>query len=86
MFVFTGRLEIYLVVFSSENNMKPIRLRESAGWNPIFTTPRVDAEIQLVAMHTKFGPQGSDKMLAVSLANGTILLWSMDDDNGTKKG
>ncbi|PAV89158.1 hypothetical protein WR25_26563 [Diploscapter pachys] len=62
------------------------RLRESAGWNPIFTTPRVDAEIQLVAMHTKFGPQGSDKMLAVSLANGTILLWSMDDDNGTKKG
>lgn len=63
------------------------RLKETLGWQPLFATPRMDATVRHVALNTKFGPQSSEKMLAVALANHSIHLWNIADGNsGVKMG
>lgn len=54
-------------------------MKESVGWQLIYTSPRMDSPIRHVALNTKFGPQVNEKMLSFALANNTIHLWSVDD-------
>uniref|UniRef100_A0A0N5AP67 BTB domain-containing protein n=1 Tax=Syphacia muris TaxID=451379 RepID=A0A0N5AP67_9BILA len=54
------------------------RLKETLGWQPLFSTPRMDSIVRHVALNTKFG---SEKMLAVALSNNSIHLWNIKDIN-----
>lgn len=63
------------------------RMKESLGWQSVYSTPRMESLIRHVALNTKFGPQNSDRMVAVALANGNILLWALEEgDNAVKIG
>ncbi|KAK0409741.1 hypothetical protein QR680_004727 [Steinernema hermaphroditum] len=55
------------------------RMKDSVGWQLMYTSPRMNAPISHIALNTKFGAQNSEKMLAVALANHEIHLWSMID-------
>jgi hypothetical protein len=63
-------------------------MKDSLGWQSVYTSPRMDAPLKHIALNTKFGPQSSEKMLAVALANNSIHLWSLTDigSSGTKIG
>lgn len=63
-------------------------MKDSLGWQSVYTSPRMDAPLKHIALNTKFGPQSSEKMLAVALANNSIHLWSLTDigASGTKIG
>lgn len=76
-FFFTGRLFLVL------------RVKESTGWQQVFTSPRLDWVIDRVALNAKVmgGSLGdNDKMVAV--ASGTeIILWAIcPDGNGSEIG
>lgn len=65
------------------------RVKESTGWQQVFTSPRLDWLIDRVALNAKVmgGSLGdNDKMVAV--ASGTeIILWSIcPDGNGNEIG
>lgn len=51
------------------------------GWQPIYTSPRMDHPIGHIALVSKFGTQLSEKMLAVSLADNSVHLWCLDENN-----
>lgn len=66
-----------------------IRVKESTGWQQVFTSPRLDWVIDRVALNAKVmgGSLGdNDKMVAV--ASGTeIILWTIcPDGNGNEIG
>lgn len=54
-------------------------MKESLGWQSVYTSPRMDSAVRHVALNTKFGAQSSEKMLAVALANNEIHLWNISD-------
>ncbi|TKR57568.1 hypothetical protein L596_030813 [Steinernema carpocapsae] len=58
------------------------RMKDSVGWQLMYTSPRMEAPIEHIALNTKFGAQNSEKMLAVALSNHEIHLWSMIDQPG----
>lgn len=65
------------------------RVKESSGWQQVFTSPRLDWVIDRVALNAKVmgGSLGdNDKMVAV--ASGTeIILWAIcPDGNGSEIG
>uniref|UniRef100_F1KWR6 BTB/POZ domain-containing protein KCTD3 n=1 Tax=Ascaris suum TaxID=6253 RepID=F1KWR6_ASCSU len=65
------------------------RMKESLGWQSVYTSPRMEASVRHIALNTKFGPQSSEKMLAIALANNAIHLWNISDAHspqGTKMG
>ncbi|KHJ79435.1 hypothetical protein OESDEN_20919 [Oesophagostomum dentatum] len=63
------------------------RMKESLGWQSVYTTPRMESLIKHVALNTKFGPQNTDRMVAVALSNGNIMLWALEEgDNASKIG
>lgn len=66
-----------------------LRVKESTGWQQVFTSPRLDWVIDRVALNAKVmgGSLGdNDKMVAV--ASGTeIILWAIcPDGNGSEIG
>lgn len=66
-----------------------LRVKESTGWQQVFTSPRLDWVIDRVALNAKVlaGSLGdNDKMVAV--ASGTdIILWAIcPDGNGNEIG
>ncbi|PIO72281.1 K+ channel tetramerization domain protein [Teladorsagia circumcincta] len=61
------------------------RMKESLGWQSVYSTPRMESLIRHVALNTKFGPQNTDRMVAVALANGNILLWSLEEGDTAVK-
>lgn len=64
-------------------------MKESLGWQSVYTSPRMEASVRHIALNTKFGPQSSEKMLAIALANNAIHLWNISDAHspqGTKMG
>ncbi|KAE9411932.1 hypothetical protein Angca_007974, partial [Angiostrongylus cantonensis] len=62
------------------------RMKESLGWQSVYRTPPMESLIRHVALNTKFGPQNTDRMVAVALANNNILLWALEDDSTMKIG
>lgn len=64
------------------------RVKESTGWQQVFSSPRLDWIIDRVALNAKVmgGSLGDDKMVAV--ASGTeIILWGVcPDGNGNEIG
>ncbi|PIO59891.1 hypothetical protein TELCIR_18632 [Teladorsagia circumcincta] len=60
-------------------------MKESLGWQSVYSTPRMESLIRHVALNTKFGPQNTDRMVAVALANGNILLWSLEEGDTAVK-
>ncbi|VDM59105.1 unnamed protein product [Angiostrongylus costaricensis] len=52
----------------------------------VYRTPPMESLIRHVALNTKFGPQNTDRMVAVALANNNILLWALEDDSTVKIG
>ncbi|KJH52901.1 K+ channel tetramerization domain protein [Dictyocaulus viviparus] len=61
------------------------RMKESLGWQSVYCTPPMESLIRHAALNTKFGPQNTDRMVALALANGNILLWALEDDDNTIK-
>ncbi|KFV20776.1 BTB/POZ domain-containing protein KCTD3, partial [Tauraco erythrolophus] len=59
----------------------PSRIKESSGWQQVFTSPYLDWTIERVALNAKVvgGPHGDkDKMVAVA-SESSIILWSIQD-------
>ncbi|KAM4771425.1 BTB/POZ domain-containing protein KCTD3 isoform 2-T2 [Rhinophrynus dorsalis] len=57
------------------------RIKESSGWQQVFSSPYLDWTIERVALNAKFvgGPHGDkDKMVAVA-SECSIILWSIQD-------
>ncbi|XP_043917256.1 BTB/POZ domain-containing protein KCTD3 [Protopterus annectens] len=57
------------------------RIKESSGWQQVFSSPYLDWTIERVALNAKVvgGPHGDkDKMVAVASEN-SIILWSIQD-------
>ncbi|PKU48922.1 btb poz domain-containing protein kctd3 [Limosa lapponica baueri] len=57
------------------------RIKESSGWQQVFTSPYLDWTIERVALNAKVvgGPHGDkDKMVAVA-SESSIILWSIQD-------
>ncbi|RXM98696.1 BTB/POZ domain-containing protein KCTD3 [Acipenser ruthenus] len=57
------------------------RIKESSGWQQVFSSPYLDWAIERVALNAKVvgGPHGDkDKMVAVA-SESTIILWSIQD-------
>lgn len=65
------------------------RIKESSGWQQVFTSPYLDWTIERVAVNAKVvgGPHGDkDKMVAVA-SESSIILWSVQDGgSGTEIG
>ncbi|XP_062862862.1 BTB/POZ domain-containing protein KCTD3 isoform X2 [Trichomycterus rosablanca] len=65
------------------------RIKESSGWQEVFSSPYLDLAIERVALNAKVvgGPHGDkDKMVAVS-SESRIILWSIQDGgNGNEIG
>lgn len=58
-----------------------LRIKESSGWQQVFTSPYLDWTIERVALNAKVvgGPHGDkDKMVAVA-SESSIILWSIQD-------
>lgn len=66
-----------------------VRMKESTGWQQVFTSPRLDCVIDRVALNAKVlgGSLGdNDKMVAVASVT-EIILWSIcPDGNGNEIG
>lgn len=63
------------------------RLKDSSGWQLVFTSPYIDANIERLAINAKVifsssGEQTLSKMVAISYGS-QIRLWKVSDD-GTK--
>ncbi|KFV78291.1 BTB/POZ domain-containing protein KCTD3, partial [Struthio camelus australis] len=61
--------------------LRPSRIKESSGWQQVFTSPYLDWTIERVALNAKVvgGPHGDkDKMVAVA-SESSIILWSIQD-------
>lgn len=57
------------------------RIKESSGWQQVFSSPYLDWTIERVALNAKVvgGPHGDkDKMVAVA-SESSIILWSIQD-------
>ncbi|XP_068088981.1 BTB/POZ domain-containing protein KCTD3 [Hyperolius riggenbachi] len=57
------------------------RIKESSGWQQVFTSPYLDWTIERVALNAKVvgGPHGDkDKMVAIA-SESSIILWSIQD-------
>ncbi|XP_054432558.1 BTB/POZ domain-containing protein KCTD3 [Pteronotus mesoamericanus] len=57
------------------------RIKESSGWQQVFTSPYLDWTVERVALNAKVvgGPHGDkDKMVAVA-SESSIILWSVQD-------
>ncbi|XP_054568906.1 BTB/POZ domain-containing protein KCTD3 isoform X2 [Eptesicus fuscus] len=65
------------------------RIKESSGWQQVFTSPYLDWTVERVALNAKVvgGPHGDkDKMVAVA-SESSIILWSVQDGgSGTEIG
>ncbi|XP_016076695.1 PREDICTED: BTB/POZ domain-containing protein KCTD3 [Miniopterus natalensis] len=65
------------------------RIKESSGWQQVFTSPYLDWTVERVAINAKVvgGPHGDkDKMVAVA-SESSIILWSVQDGgSGTEIG
>jgi len=61
------------------------RLRDSSGWQLVFTSPRVDDIIDRLAINAKLGSTGSSstdtsaKMVAIA-AGPVVFMWGVSDE------
>lgn len=61
------------------------RLRDSIGWQALWTSPRLDYTVKHVAVMSKFGSQSSDKLIALGLENESVLLYVVFEDGTMMK-
>ncbi|KAI1727139.1 BTB/POZ domain-containing protein [Ditylenchus destructor] len=60
------------------------KMKDSMGWQLIYVSPRMDYPIGHIALVSKFGggsSQVSEKMLAIGLANNSVHLYCLDENN-----
>lgn len=75
---------VCICLIAAESNLYFIftnRIKESSGWQQVFTSPYLDWTIERVALNAKVvgGPHGDkDKMVAVA-SESSIILWSVQD-------
>ncbi|CAJ0957186.1 unnamed protein product, partial [Mesorhabditis belari] len=62
------------------------RVKESVGWKSAYRSPKMPSLVKHVALHTKFGSQSTEKMLAVALDDGDVCLWNLGEENGVTVG
>lgn len=78
-----------LVLCSTTVAIQCFRVKESTGWQQVFTSPRLDWVIDRVALNAKVmaGSLGdNDKMVAVASVT-EIILWAIcPDGNGNEIG
>lgn len=54
-------------------------LKDSSGWQQVFTSPHIDSCIERIAINAKMGAGGGDKMVAISYG-GQVRLWGICED------
>lgn len=59
-------------------------MKETSGWQLIYTSPCMDYHINHIALVSKFSGNTqtvSEKMLAVAFENNSVHLWCLDENN-----
>ena len=60
-------------------------MKDSVGWQRVYSTVQTDSVIKQVALNMKFGAQNTDKMLSFALSNNTLHLWKLGDEGQLQK-
>uniref|UniRef100_A0AAZ3P0L4 Potassium channel tetramerisation-type BTB domain-containing protein n=1 Tax=Oncorhynchus tshawytscha TaxID=74940 RepID=A0AAZ3P0L4_ONCTS len=57
------------------------RIKESSGWQQVFSSPYLDWSIERVALNAKVvgGPHGDKDKMVAAASNSNIILWSIQD-------
>ncbi|CEF69157.1 SH3KBP1-binding protein 1 [Strongyloides ratti] len=67
------------------NYLRIFKQNDSVGWQKMFTSNLLNSLIIHLALNVKFGAQNLEKVVAASLEDNTIYLWSFTEDNGEIK-
>ncbi|XP_076259871.1 BTB/POZ domain-containing protein KCTD3 [Rhynchophorus ferrugineus] len=54
------------------------RLKDSSGWQQVFTSPHIESCIERIAINAKMGPNETSKMVAISYGS-QVRLWGISD-------
>lgn len=59
----------------------PIRIKESSGWQQVFSSPYLDWTIERIALNAKVvgGPHGDKDKMVAAASESSIILWSIQD-------
>lgn len=61
--------------------MPPCRIKESSGWQQVFSSPYLDWTIERIALNAKVvgGPHGDKDKMVAAASESSIILWSIQD-------
>lgn len=54
------------------------RLKDSSGWQQVFTSPHIESLIERLAVNAKMGSSETSKMVAISYGS-QVRLWGISD-------
>lgn len=59
----------------------PYRIKESSGWQQVFSSPYLDWTIERIALNAKVvgGPHGDKDKMVAAASESSIILWSIQD-------
>lgn len=81
----TGRFSILIFKSLLITHVTLYRLKDSSGWQQVFTSPYIDNCIERIAINAKMGSSGAgetSKMVAISYGT-QVRLWGVSED-GTR--
>lgn len=57
------------------------RIKESSGWQQVFSSPYLDWTIERIALNAKVvgGPHGDKDKMVAAASESSIILWSIQD-------
>uniref|UniRef100_A0A0K0FVV6 SH3KBP1-binding protein 1 (inferred by orthology to a human protein) n=1 Tax=Strongyloides venezuelensis TaxID=75913 RepID=A0A0K0FVV6_STRVS len=64
------------------NYIRIFKQNDSVGWQKIFTSTLLNSLVVHLALNVKFGAQNLEKVVAASLEDNSVYLWSFTEDNG----
>lgn len=61
--------------------LREYRIKESTGWQQVFTSPYLDWSIERIALNAKVvgGPHGDKDKMVAAASESRIILWSIQD-------
>lgn len=61
--------------------MRACRIKESSGWQQVFSSPYLDWTIERIALNAKVvgGPHGDKDKMVAAASESSIILWSIQD-------
>uniref|UniRef100_A0A0N4ZK58 BTB domain-containing protein n=1 Tax=Parastrongyloides trichosuri TaxID=131310 RepID=A0A0N4ZK58_PARTI len=64
------------------NYLRIFRQNDSVGWQKMFSSTLLNSLITHLALNVKFGAQNLEKVVATSLKDNSVYLWSLYEENG----